>query len=85
MSKHGKTLARIQTKPTPADIRWDDLKNMLENMGFKYLKKSGSRRKFFHAQTQTLISCHEPHPDPCVDKGCVNDVVDILKVNGFIQ
>jgi predicted RNA binding protein YcfA (HicA-like mRNA interferase family) len=85
MSKHDKTLARVQKKPTPADIRWEDLKSMLESMGFKYLKNSGARRKFFHEGQQTLIICHEPHPDPCVDKGCINDVVDVLKVNGFIK
>lgn len=84
MTKHDKTLVRIQAKPTPADVRWADLKSMLESMGFKYIKNKGARRKFFHGQTQTLISCHEPHPDPCVDKGCLNDVVEILKINGFI-
>lgn len=85
MSKHEKTLARIQGRPTPADVRWDDLRSMLESMGFTYLKKSGARRKFFHAESQTLICCHEPHPNPCVDKGCINDVVDTLRTNGFIQ
>ena len=84
MAKHQKTLERIQTKPTPSDIRWDELKAMLQWLGFECLKKKGVRRKFYHRPTQALICCHQPHPDPCVDKGCIDDVVETLTIHGLI-
>jgi hypothetical protein len=84
MSKHQKSIERLCAKPTPADIKWSELKGVLEHLGYKMLKGSGSRRKFFHAGMDLLIICHEPHPSPDVDKGCVDDVYDHLKENGLI-
>ena len=53
--------------------------------GFKMLKNSGSRRKFHHAERDVLIICHEPHPSPEVDRGCIVDVAETLKANGFVE
>ena len=58
---------------------------MLEHLGYKMLKNSGSRRKFYHSEKQALIICHEPHPAPNVDKGCVVDVVMHLRAYGFLN
>jgi predicted RNA binding protein YcfA (HicA-like mRNA interferase family) len=84
MSKHGKALAKICATPTPSNIKWDELKNALEHLGYEMLKGSGSRRKFFHKGKNALIICHQPHPSPDVDKGCVADVIEHLKTHGFI-
>jgi len=85
MSKHDKTLARMQCKPVPANITWDEMSAALKNLGYQLIKGSGSRRKFYHKERDALICCHEPHPQPAVDKGCVVDVVEHLKANGFIK
>jgi predicted RNA binding protein YcfA (HicA-like mRNA interferase family) len=85
MSKHVKALAKLCASPTPASVRWDELRAVLEHFGYEVKHGSGSRRKFFHKQRDLLIICHEPHPSPEVDKGCVADVVAHLKANGFIQ
>ncbi|WP_332776681.1 type II toxin-antitoxin system HicA family toxin [Polaromonas sp.] len=84
MSKHQKALARLRAKPPAADIKWNELKGVLEHLGYEMLKNSGSRRKFVHTTTKALIICHEPHPSPNVDKGCIADVVTHLEANGFI-
>jgi hypothetical protein len=84
MSKHTKALAKISTSPPPSSFKWDELKALLEHLGYRMLNGSGARRKFYHKEKDLLISCHQPHPSPDVDKGCIVDVVDHLKTNGFI-
>ena len=84
MSKHAKNLAKLLATPTPSDFKWDDLVSLLSGLGYKVIKNSGSRRKFFNEKLNLLISCHEPHPSPNVDKGCIVDVVEHLQTNGVI-
>jgi predicted RNA binding protein YcfA (HicA-like mRNA interferase family) len=84
MSKHQKALDRLCAQPPASDIKWNELKAVLEHLGYEMLKNNGSRRKFVHKQTKALIICHEPHPSPDVDKGCIADVVAHLEANGFI-
>jgi predicted RNA binding protein YcfA (HicA-like mRNA interferase family) len=84
MSRHEKTMAKLCAKPPPADLRWDELKAVLEHLGYKMVRGNGSRRKFFHAEKNALIICHQPHPLPSVDKACIVEVVEHLKTNGFI-
>lgn len=84
MSKHQKALDRLCAAPPPADFKWQELKAVLEHLGYALLKNTGSRRKFYHQGKKALIICHEPHPTPNVDKGCVADVVEHLRANGFI-
>jgi len=84
MSKHEKTLTRITATPTPSNIKWDDLKSLLEHLGYRMLNNDGSRRKFYHKEKDRLIICHRPHPSPEVDKGCIANVAEHLKANGFI-
>ncbi|MFZ2208131.1 MAG: type II toxin-antitoxin system HicA family toxin [Porticoccaceae bacterium] len=84
MSKHQKALERLCSSPPAASIKWQELKGVLEHLGYKMLKGSGSRRKFFHPEKNDLIICHQPHPSPNVDKARVTDVIEHLKANGFI-
>ena len=84
MTKQQKALARLTAIPVPANIKWDELKSVLEHLGYVTLNGSGSRRKFFHAAKDDLIICHAPHPSPNVDRGCVADVVEHLRRVGFI-
>lgn len=84
MSKHQKALQKLCVVPPAADIKWQELKGVLEHLGYTMLSNSGSRRKFYHAEKKALIICHEPHPSPSVDKGCIADVIEHLKIYGFI-
>lgn len=85
MSKHEKNLKRLCARPTPADIKWNELVGVLEHLGYTVLNNNGSRRKFYHKEKDDLIICHKPHPEPDVDKGCIADVVGHLKDHGFIE
>lgn len=88
MSKHEKVIQRLCATPTPADIKWNELVGLLNYLGYEPLKKGksgGSRRKFYHKAKDALICCHEPHPSPDVDKGCVADVVEHLRNYEFIK
>ena len=84
MSKHQKALERLCATPPPSDLKWSELKSVLERLGYEMLKNTGSRRKFLHREKKAIISCHEPHPSPNVDKGCVVDVVEHLRRYRFI-
>lgn len=84
MSKHDKALAKLSSNPPASDLKWDELRAVLEHLGYKMLKGSGSRRKFYHEEKKALIICHQPHPTPSVDKGCIADVTAHLKTHGFI-
>ncbi len=84
MSQLKEALAKLCANPPPADLKWNEHKGVLEHLGYELLKSDGSRRKFFHKGKNALISCHQPHPSPDVDKGCIKDVVEHLKSFGFI-
>jgi predicted RNA binding protein YcfA (HicA-like mRNA interferase family) len=84
MSKHQKALAKLCATPPPADLKWNELKAILEHLGYEMLKNTGSRRKFIHREKLAVISCHQPHPSPNVDKACVVDVAQHLRDYGFI-
>jgi predicted RNA binding protein YcfA (HicA-like mRNA interferase family) len=84
MSKHQKALEKLCTTPPASDIKWNELVAVLSQLGYKELKGKGSRRKFHHAARELLIICHRPHPSPEVDKGCIVDVAEHLRANGFI-
>ena len=85
MGKAQKTLQKLSAKPLPSNIKWDELKSMLEHLGYEMLKNGGSRRKFFHKEKDALILCHQPHPSPDVDKGCIADICEHLKYHGFLK
>lgn len=85
MSKYQKALSRLCSSPPPSDLRWSELVAVLEGLGYQMLKNSGSRRKFFHSGKGALIICHEPHPSPSVDKGCIVNVVEHLRAYGFVE
>lgn len=84
MSRHKRIAAKIQSHPVPSDIKWTELVSFLEHLGYRQLKGSGSRRKFYHQGKDALFSCHQPHPSPCVDKGCVADIVEHLTLNDLL-
>lgn len=84
MSKHNKTLTKLCSTPPPSNLKWNELKSLLESLGYKVINGAGSRRKFHHKEKNALIICHAPHPQPDVDKGCIVDIVEHLRIFGFI-
>jgi len=80
-----KTLEKLCRAPPPSDLRWSELVTLLKSLGYRMLTSGGSRRKFYHQEKDALISCHEPHPSPNVDKGCIVDIAAHLKAYGFLK
>jgi len=88
MSRHDKTLNKLRSDSPPSDIKWSELKGLLESLGYKLIKcgrTGGSRRKFYNKSKNLLIVCHEPHKPANVDKGCIKDIVEQLKVAGLLK
>ncbi len=85
MTRRSKALDKLAATPPPANFKWADLVSVLGYLGFEMITNSGSRRKFFHREKDVLIICHQPHPSPNVNKGCIAAVVEALRNNGFLQ
>lgn len=84
MTRLQKLQEKILRNPTPADITWEEIKKFLEGCGFEMRVNKGSRRKFYNAEKNVLLSCHEPHPQSIVKKSTVRDIVQQLTMNGLI-
>lgn len=82
-NRHRRLLDAIRSKPPPANVKWDELVAALKSIGFRVLNRSGSRRQFYHPGCGRAISCHQPHPSPDVDKGCLADIGQFLNDNGL--
>ena len=68
-SKQRRTLAKIFQRPTPADLRWDDIESLLGAVGAILSLGSGSRDHIdLHGRTTTV---HRPHPKPEVNHATV--------------
>lgn len=62
ITKIEKLEARIRQKPTPNDIRFDELETFLNSYGFESKPKSGgSHRAFCHPQYEGIITVAVPH------------------------
>jgi predicted RNA binding protein YcfA (HicA-like mRNA interferase family) len=85
MSKQQKALERLLSQPTPADITWEELKRVLQGLGYEEKRNTGSRRKFSHKKRQLVIILHEPHPENTINRRYIEQVVDHLKSNGLIE
>jgi predicted RNA binding protein YcfA (HicA-like mRNA interferase family) len=83
MSKAGKFLKRIQSKPK--DFTWGELTTLLAGFGFELVKGNGSSRKFIHPATKVVLMMHEPHPGNILKAYQVRAALDLLRAEGHIQ
>ncbi|WP_419162481.1 type II toxin-antitoxin system HicA family toxin [Candidatus Palauibacter sp.] len=79
-TKHRKILARVHQKPTPTDLRWDDIRAMLQACGVEVLDRSGSRVGLRKNDDRIVI--HRPHPRPVVGRETVRDIAAFLRAVG---
>ena len=78
--KHRRTLTRVFQKPTPSDIRWEDLEAMLLACGVKVVERAGSRVGLIKDGQRMVV--HRPHPKPSVGRATVRDIAAFLKAVG---
>lgn len=62
MAQADKIIEKIKARPTPSNIRWDELVLALKHLGYDMILNKGSSRKFYCAQKDNMISLHQPHP-----------------------
>ena len=79
-AKHRKTLARVYANPSPPDVRWVDLRNMLEACGVEFVERSGSRVGLTKGEESIVI--HRPHPKPVVGRATLRDIAAFLRASG---
>lgn len=77
MGKHDKTLQKIQQRPRPSNILWDDVEKMLINLGGVVKEGKGSAISITLAGQRAFF--HRPHPGNKADKGAIETVLQLLK------
>lgn len=85
MSQYEKVLARFKSLPT--DFTYDELRFLLEHLGFKECKKgkiSGSRVSFIREKDQRKYMIHKPHPGNVVKRVYLKQIYIDLVINGEV-
>ena len=85
MSKYEKALARIKTHPK--DFTYDELRTLLEHIGFVEHTKgrtSGSSVSFVRPKDNKVFMFHKPHPGNIVKPCYVKQLYKLLKEIGVI-
>jgi predicted RNA binding protein YcfA (HicA-like mRNA interferase family) len=76
MGKQDKLRSRLLSKPK--NFTWDELESCLKHLGFEVRNGKGSRRKFVHNASMTIINLHEPHPDRVIKSYALEQVINKL-------
>ena len=79
-TKHRKTLNRVFSNPTPADIRWSAIVSMLEASGVEVSERAGSRVLLKAGEERIVV--HRPHPEPHTGRATARDIAAFLKAIG---
>lgn len=84
MAQADKIIEKIKAKPTPSNIKWDELVAALKHLGYEVITNSGSRRKFYNTEKNNMISLHRPHPGNEVKPCYIKEVRETLEEIGLI-
>lgn len=79
MSKIEKTIERLKSKPK--DFTYDELKRILNNLGFienTKGKTSGSRVVFENSDINKKLELHKPHPNNILKSYQINKILELL-------
>jgi len=81
------TKEKLQKKllSKPKDFKWSDLTTLLTHYGYREIKGSGSKRKFYLETPRSIISLHKPHPGEIVKGYVIKEVIIALKNIGVIN
>ena len=78
--KHRNPLVRVFERPTPSDIRWEDIVAMLRACGVEVVERSGSRAGLVKDGERIVI--HRPQPSPITGRATVRDIAVFLSAAG---
>ncbi len=79
--KHRKTLDAIFSRPTQANIKWDNVESLLKAFGAYIEERKGSRVAIELYDVVAIF--HRPHPEKEIDKGAVASIRRFLKEAGL--
>ena len=75
--RHQRTLERMQTTPTPTDIRWVEIESLLSALGVDLVERAGSRVQLVKGAESIVI--HRPHPRPIARRDTVRDIAKFIE------
>ena len=75
--RHRRTLERMRTRPTSADIRWAEIESLLNAMGVDLFERAGSRVQLVKGSDSVVV--HRPHPRPEVSRDTVRDIARFIE------
>ena len=78
--KHRKTLDAVFSRPTQANIKWDNVEALLKAFGAYIEERKGSRVAI--ELNDVVAIFHRPHPEKEIDKGAVASIRRFLKEAG---
>lgn len=82
MAQIQKLIDKLTRIPPPADFGWSQLERLLNHYGYKPKQGSGSRVKFIHTKTKSVISLHKRHPDSDLLEYQIELVLEKLRDEG---
>lgn len=83
MTKFEKALERLKT--IPKDFTYDEMKSLLEHLGFEEINKgktSGSAVSFVRTRDKRIFMFHKPHPGNIVKPCYIKKLVKLLDESG---
>jgi predicted RNA binding protein YcfA (HicA-like mRNA interferase family) len=86
MAKREKLLEKLLQRTR--DVTWDELIRLLRRLGFEPVKRgktSGSRQRFVHAASGLTISLHRPHPQKELKRYQIDQIIELLEREGFVE
>ena len=86
MAKREKLLEKLRQRPR--GFTWDELVRLLRQLGFEPVKRgrtSGSRQRFVQAASGLTISLHQPHPQKELKRYQIDQVIEFLEREGFVE
>ena len=78
-----KTLDRILSKPTRADITWDEARTLFDAIGAEIFEGKGSR--VLVVLETRILRFHKPHPQKELKKYAVELIRDFLMNAGVVE
>jgi hypothetical protein len=86
VSKFEKALQRLKT--IPKDFTYDEMKALLEHLGFEEYSKgktSGSAVSFIRKSDNRVFMFHKPHPGNIVKTVYIKQLLEFLRECGEIE
>ena len=67
----------MQSTPTPADIRWEEIESLLGALEVNLVERTGSRVQLVKGAESIVV--HRPHPRPVTSRDTVRDIVKFIE------